>query len=100
MKLPEPVRWSSSEDVPLDTWLSQVNRRPGVFFITAREGEPYLGRTSNLQRRLNRLLGQREHSSRMLHLRDLAESADYWLTPSWLENALVAYELARRHFPD
>ena len=100
MKLPDPVRWSASEDFPLDQWLGQVERGPGVFLITAREGDPYLGRTSQLQRRLNRLLGERTQSSRMLHLRDLAVTAEYWPTPSWLENALVAYTLARRHFPD
>jgi excinuclease UvrABC nuclease subunit len=99
MNLPEPVHWST-EDAGLDEWLAQAPQRPGVFLITAREGEPYLGRTSQLKRRLNRLLGERAQASRLLHLRDLAASAEYWQTPSWLENALVSYTLARRHFPE
>jgi len=100
MTLAEPIRWSAAGSVPLDRWLAEVARGPGVFLITAREGDPYLGRTSQLQRRLTRLLGERPRSSRMLHLRDLATSAAYWPTSSWLENVLVAYTLARQYFPE
>ena len=98
--LAEPVRWNESAAEDLDAWLADAPQGPGVFLIRAQEGEPYLGRTAQLQRRLNRLLGERANPSRMLHLRNLAMSAEYWPTASWLENVLVAYTLAKQHFPE
>ena len=102
MKLAEPVGWNQRQaaTLGLDQWLSVIPKSPGVFLIQASGAEPYLGRTANLQRRLNRLLGARDKESRLLHLRNLAASAEYWQTPSWLENVLVAHTLAKQHFPE
>ncbi len=73
--------------------------RPAVFLIVPREGNPYLGRTALLRRRLRRLLGERANLSRMLSLRDLAVRVDYTLTASRLASSLVYYQWARTHFP-
>lgn len=71
-----------------------------VFLLWPRAGEPYLARTSLLRRRLTRLLGERDQSSRLLHLRGVVERIEYWPTASKLGESLLFYQLARRHFPD
>jgi len=83
-----------------DEALDTTPDTPAVFLILAREGAPYLGRTSLLRRRLKRLLGARETPSRLLNLRGVAERVEFWPTASRLESSLVLYELARRHYPD
>lgn len=83
--------------------LETVPNQAGVFLIRPREGgEPYLGRTGVLRRRLMRLLGERDAAkrSRLLHLREVTESVEYWLVGSQLESRLLYYELARHYFPD
>lgn len=98
MLVGEPV------SIPVGTnpeeWIPSVPPRPAVFLVRAREGQPYLGRTASLRRRLQRLLRKREGHSRWLNLRDVAEHVEYWLTGSRLESALVSWEIARREFPD
>ncbi|HSW50657.1 MAG TPA: hypothetical protein VLH09_10805 [Bryobacteraceae bacterium] len=83
-----------------DDHLSMVPDRPAVFLIHAREGEPYLGRTTLLRRRLLRLLGSRPRPSRMLSLREVAARAEYHLTASQLETSLVLYDVARSLHPE
>ncbi len=84
----------------VDARIAETPDRPAVFLIWPREGQPYLGRTSVLRRRLKRLLGERAGPSRMLNLRPIASRVEYWLAGSALETRLVFYELAKRHFPD
>jgi excinuclease UvrABC nuclease subunit len=86
------------QTVALDALESAPNA-PAVFRILTRDGEPYLGRTGLLRRRLVRLLREREQPSRMLNLRAVATQVDYWLTGSRLDASLRYYQLARRHFP-
>jgi excinuclease UvrABC nuclease subunit len=83
----------------LDKALEEVPNRPAVFLIWPKQGEPYLGKTSVLRRRLLRLLRDRETPSRLLNLRQTAQHVEYWLTGSKLESAVLMYERARRHFP-
>lgn len=73
---------------------------PAVFIVWPREGEPYLGRTGLLRRRLLRLLRERDKPSRLLNLRDVTDHVDYWLAGSQLESSLLYYSQARQHFPD
>ncbi|MBL8230244.1 MAG: hypothetical protein JNL98_17270 [Bryobacterales bacterium] len=84
----------------VDHALSVCPNIPAVFLIWPHAGEPYLARTNQLRRRLTRLLGPRERSGRMLHLRDIAQRVDYWPFRSRLESSLLLYELARQHFPE
>ncbi len=66
---------------------------PAVYMIWPKGGEPYLGRTNILRRRLKRLFEK-------WNLAAQAERIEYWPAPSKLEQWLVSYSLARRHFPD
>ncbi|MGE5487684.1 MAG: UvrB/UvrC motif-containing protein [bacterium] len=74
--------------------------RPAVFLVRMREGAPYLGRTTLLRRRLRRLFGERAAASRVLTLRGLAASVEYWPVASRLESMLVFYDLAAECFPE
>ena len=80
--------------------LQTVPNRPAVFLVWPSEGDPYLGRTGLLRRRLIRLLGERDKPSRLLNLRSIARRVEYWLTGSRLESSLFFYNLARKHFPE
>jgi len=83
----------------LDQALEEVPNRPAVFLLWPKAGDPYLGKTTVLRRRLLRLLRERETPSRLLNLRHTADRIEYWLTGSKLESAILMYDLARRHFP-
>jgi excinuclease ABC subunit C len=75
--------------------------QPVVCLIEPREGkaEPYLIRTQNLQRRLQRLLGPPDPASKRLNLREFAFGVRYRLTGSAFEQALTYYQHAKRIFP-
>ena len=75
--------------------------RPAVCLIELRgeRAEPFLMRTQNLQRRLERLLGQVDPASKRLNLRDFARAIRYRLTGSKFEQTLAYYQLAKKFFP-
>jgi excinuclease UvrABC nuclease subunit len=75
--------------------------RPAVCLIEPREenAEPFLIRTQNLQRRLQRLLGPVDPASKRLNLRDFARGIRYRLTGSPFEQTLTYYEHAKQLFP-
>ncbi len=64
-----------------------------VYLIWPKGGEPYLGRTNILRRRLIRLFQK-------WNLIETAERIEYWLTPSKIEQWLISYSLARQWFPE
>ena len=74
---------------------------PAVCLIESREekAEPFLIRTQNLQRRLQRLLGPIDPASKRLNLRDFARGIRYRLTNSAFEQALTYYQQAKQLFP-
>ena len=84
----------------LDAALVEAPNQPAVFALWPREGQPYLGRTALLRRRLLRLLKEREKPGRLLNLRHTVERIEYRLTGSAFESSVVLYEWARRWFPD
>jgi len=75
--------------------------RPAVCLIEAREekAEPFLIRTQNLQRRLQRLLGPVDPASKRLNLSEFARSMRYRLTSSTFEQTLTYYQNAKLLFP-
>lgn len=79
--------------------LEAFNDTPAVFLVFARDGQPYLGRTSKLRRRLKRLLGERPATGRLLSLREVAVRVEVHPVASRLAAGLTLYELARLHFP-
>ena len=72
-----------------------------VCLIEPREekAEPFLIRTQNLQRRLRRLLGPIDPSSKRLNLSDFARGIRYRLTASPFEQTLTYYHHAKQLFP-
>ena len=75
---------------------------PAVCLIEPRDqkAEPFLIRTQNLRRRLERLLGPANPASKRLNLRDLACGVRYRLTGSRFEQTLTFYRQARQRFPN
>ena len=61
--------------------------------------EPFLIRTQDLRRRLQRLLGPPEAGTKRLNLRELARSVRYRLTGSKFEQSLAYYQIAKHLFP-
>ncbi len=84
----------------LDQALAALPNSPAVFLLWLHQGEPFLGRTALLRRRLLRLLRERAAPSRFLNLRHTVRRIEYWATGSRLESSLKMYQLARAHFPE
>ncbi len=78
-----------------------LSAQPAVCLIepSQEKAEPFLIRTQNLQRRLQRLLGPVDPASKRLNLRDFARSIRYRLTGSRFEQTLTYYQQARKLFP-
>lgn len=75
--------------------------RPAVCLIQPRRelAEPYLIRTANLQRRLQRLLGPPGPATGRLNLREFACAVRYRITASRFEQTFTHYQNAKQVFP-
>lgn len=82
-------------------FFSLLPPKPGVCLISSREAtaEPYLIRSADLRRRLQRLLGPPDPASKRLNLRGFAHLVRYRETASAFEQALTYYQNARQIFP-
>jgi len=82
-------------------FFSLLPAKPAVCLIGSREeaAEPYLIRTADLRRRLQRLLGPPDATSRRLNLREFAHLVRYRETGSAFEQALAYYQNAKQFFP-
>ncbi|HKW96261.1 MAG TPA: hypothetical protein VJN43_00940 [Bryobacteraceae bacterium] len=89
----------ADELAALDEALDKLPNRPAVFLLWPKQGEPHLGKTTMLRRRLLRLLRERDQTSRLLNLRHTLHRVEFWLSGSSLESSMRMYELARQHFP-
>ncbi len=71
-----------------------------VFVLRGEAGsEPYVGKSANLRRRLQRLLGAAEGQSRKLNLRDRVRAVEWTATGSDFEAGAALYKTLRREFP-
>lgn len=72
-----------------------------VFLLRGGEegSEPYVSKTSNLRRRLMRLLEKGQGPSRKLNLRNRVRWVEWRATGSDFESAFVLYQTLRREFP-
>jgi excinuclease ABC subunit C len=75
--------------------------RPAVCLIAPREdkAEPFLIRTQDLRRRLQRLLGLIDAKSKRLNLQSFARGVRYRLTGSALEQTFTYYQNAKQFLP-
>ncbi len=64
-----------------------------------RKAEPYVTKTANLRRRLQRLLGPVEERTRKLNLRDRVRVIEYAPTGSDFESGFLLYSVLRATFP-
>jgi excinuclease ABC subunit C len=80
---------------------SAVVAAPGVFLLRGADpnSEPYVSKTANLRRRLQRLLSAPEEHTKRLNLRDRVRSIEYTLTGSDFESGFVLYQTLRAAFP-
>jgi len=78
-----------------------VPSAPAVFVLHSRdrEAEPYVSKTANLRRRLERLLGSPLEQGRRLNLRDRVRQIEFSATGSEFESAFLLYKLLRSTFP-
>jgi excinuclease ABC subunit C len=74
---------------------------PAVFLLRANDpqAEPYVSKTANLRRRLQRLLGPVEERTKKLNLRDRVRSIEYTSTGSDFESGFMLYRVLRETFP-
>jgi excinuclease UvrABC nuclease subunit len=74
---------------------------PAVFLLRGDDerSEPYVSKTANLRRRLQRLLSAPEERTKRLNLRDRVRWIEYTLTGSDFESGFVLYQVLRFAFP-
>ena len=63
-------------------------------------GDPYVSKTANLRKRLQRLLAPPESQSKRLNLRERTATIEYSLTGSDFESVLLLYRTLRQEFPE
>lgn len=78
-----------------------VPAAPAVFVLRGREAgsEPYVSKSANLRRRLQRLLAHPEAHSKRLNLRNLVASIEYTATGSDFESGFLLYRVLHAEFP-
>ena len=81
--------------------LSSVAAAPAVFLLRGEDAkaEPYVSKTANLRRRLQRLLSSPEERTKRLNLRDRVRWIEYTLTGSDFESGFMLYRVVRAAFP-
>jgi excinuclease ABC subunit C len=80
---------------------SSIAATSAVFLLRGEDAnsEPYVSKTANLKRRLQRLLSPPEERTKRLNLRDRVRHIEYTLTGSDFESGFVLYQVLRCAFP-
>jgi len=96
--LTERLEFIPERDVEL---FATVPAAPAVFLLRGEDAasEPYISKTSNLRRRLQRLLGTPTEHSKKLNLRDRVRTVAYTPAGSDFESGFLLYYLLRENFP-
>jgi excinuclease UvrABC nuclease subunit len=81
-------------------FFTQFPASAAVFILRAADvfAEPYVSKSSNLRKRLQRLLAPPESQSKRLNLRERVAVIEYSLTGSDFESVLLLYKTLRREF--
>jgi excinuclease ABC subunit C len=74
---------------------------PSVFLLRGADAQaqPYISKTANLRRRLQRLLGPVEERTKKLNLREQVRVIEYATTGSDFESGFLLYSVLRATFP-
>lgn len=81
-------------------FFAAVPAKPAVFLLRGIEGsEPYVSKTSNLRRRMLRLLSAPEERTKRLNLRDRVQTLEYSPVASDFEAGFCLYRALREAFP-
>lgn len=96
--LTEHFEFAPERDAEL---FAAVPAAPAVFLLQGADAhsEPYVSKTANLRRRLQRLLGPIEERTRKLNLRDRVRRIEYTPTGSDFESGFLLYAALREAFP-
>jgi excinuclease ABC subunit C len=96
--LTERIEFAPEQDVEL---FSAVPAAPAVFLLRGEDAQadPYVSKTANLRRRLQRLLGPVEERTKKLNLRDRVRWIEYAATGSDFESGFLLYRVLRETFP-
>ncbi|HEV2989292.1 MAG TPA: hypothetical protein VG759_12680 [Candidatus Angelobacter sp.] len=83
-------------------FFDQFPAKPAVFVLHGIDpsAEPYVAKTTNLRKRLLRLLSPPESQSKRLNLRERVGRIEYSLTGSDFESTLLLYKCLRKEFPE
>jgi excinuclease UvrABC nuclease subunit len=93
------LAFSPEQDPEQDEgFFSAIPSSPAVFLLRG-DGEPYVSKTANLRRRLQRLLGRPAEQSKRLNLRDRVREVEFTPTGSDFESQFCLYQLLRETFP-
>ena len=82
-------------------FFAQFPAAPAVFVLRGADesAEPYVSKTTNLRKRLQRLLAPPESQSKRLNLRERVGRIEYSLTGSDFGSMLLLYKTLRKEFP-
>jgi excinuclease ABC subunit C len=96
--LTERLEFSPERDQEI---FAAVPAAPAVFLLRSEneQAEPYVSKTANLRRRLQRLLGPLDERTKKLSLRDRVRFIEYSSTGSDFESGFLLYRTLRAVFP-
>jgi excinuclease ABC subunit C len=102
VKIPTPICLSLDDAVDLANRINQLPHSAGVYTLDLAGRPSHVASCSDLPRRLKRLLvpSYTAHAQWLSSIRKKGEVVECWPTGSKLENALLTYELMKRHFPE
>lgn len=81
-----------------ESFFQELTAAAAVFLLRG-DGEPYVSKTANLRRRLQRLLRPATELSKRLNLRDRVREIEFTLTGSDFESQFLLYKVLRETFP-
>jgi excinuclease ABC subunit C len=96
--LRERIEFTPERDADV---FASVAAGPAVFALRGEDAqaEPYVSKTANLRRRLQRLLGPVEERTKKLNLRERVRWIEYSPTGSDFESGFLLYRVLRESFP-
>jgi excinuclease UvrABC nuclease subunit len=96
--LSESIEFTPERDAEV---FANVAAGPAVFALRGEDeqAEPYVSKTANLRRRLQRLLGPLQERTKKLNLRDRVRWIEYSPAGSDFESGFLLYRVLRESFP-